>query len=504
MKSGLRFGSRAISSLTSTLIVTAILIVGIGTGLTLLNANQPSLPNSVSSGSSQTSPNSSSQTASSFSTTIKDSSSSSSSLATSHMTQSSSSFASSSTTSSSFTQSNPKLANTTNPTMATGLATFYFRGLYWAFYREFNLNKGNTRSFYSTSPDGNRWSSAVLFSTNATVVSSSGEYVYYAYSEESSFNRSSIYFRRGILSSSGTIQWSTPADQIAYTAEADQNHSVSLNPTSVTNDSSGYPWIVSKEYIGPSPRTETPNGGCPNSGVGDAWCTSPYSIVLKSSSNDGTFKTQTGFPYVVGGGVIATSGYGPWASINSVSSTNGSVILATCAGFYGEGFNSTNYLRIWNGESWDGSIVKIPCGPVMSSLSDGDLIHMIFLNYPGTNETVYNYKTGLIQEFQVSNSPLASDGDVITLSNSTIYITSTDSLDHGIIIMSRQLNQNHWVQADHFNVTSNANSYVNLVASPLAVTLPNSEQIGLLYGIQDSAGDNGTGTWTLYFMLYSG
>lgn len=166
----------------------------------------------------------------------------------------------------------PSTIGTSTTTSATAYAfgrkTFYAASRYWAFYCD-GSNVG-----WRSSADGSTWSS---FNTIAAgshgrriVVFFDGTYVHYARITDTTADP--MYYRRGTPNSDGSITWSA-AEQTALAGQA----SIVWQFPYIIVDSNGYPWIGYRGYNG-SVYT-------------------PY--VTKSSTNDGTWTTETGFPYTL-------------------------------------------------------------------------------------------------------------------------------------------------------------------------------------------------------------
>lgn len=145
--------------------------------------------------------------------------------------------------------------------------TLFAAGLYWAFY-----NTGS-QIVFKTSSDGSTWSAATpvcpVSGGYQFCIFFDGTYIHYARGS------STIFYRRGIPQSNGTIAWSATEQQVATGIQ------VSTVVPMVAVDSGGFPWI-SVEGSG----------------------TTVAATIYKSSTNDGTWVTASGFPKI-----ISLSGY---------------------------------------------------------------------------------------------------------------------------------------------------------------------------------------------------
>jgi hypothetical protein len=161
---------------------------------------------------------------------------------------------------------------------------FYAKGLHWLFYHD------GSNFVYRTSSDGIVWSDSAVVRTGGSVsaysvVYDDGDYVHIAYADGAS-----LYYRRGKLASDGTITW-------------DDWRNTGLNPSLypvIALDSDGYPWVGVKYVTG---------------GV-------HYPYVTKSSTKDGTWTTDSGFPYQ-----LSATLTGDWAYAVPVALTGGKVYV---------------------------------------------------------------------------------------------------------------------------------------------------------------------------------
>lgn len=213
--------------------------------------------------------------------------------------------------------------------------SFYAKGLYWLFY-----DGGDGRVYYVTSKEGVNWSSGILVRVaNAeqfSVVHDGSNYIHYGYG-----GGAPLYYRRGLLASDGTITW-----------DAEQT----VVPCGV-GDGTGYPIII------------LDSEGCPWIGyqfgeVGPTY--KPY--VVKSSTKDGTWTTDAGFPYklsdITGTFVIAV----PLALSNNkvyvLYSNHGDKV-------YGQLYDAG-----WSAEE-TASTNNVDMAPLVAVVDSNDNIHLI-------------------------------------------------------------------------------------------------------------------------------
>jgi len=142
--------------------------------------------------------------------------------------------------------------------------TFFCKGNFWLFYSHF----GDV--YYASSPDAINWTSTLFVAgggdgTNWAFCTDGTDYVHVARA-----GGADCFYRRGLLNANGTITWDP-----FRTVYSVVNHDCYI--PNIDLDSSGYPWI-----------------GFQVLDTVALW-RRPY--VSKSSTNDGTWVTDVGFPY---------------------------------------------------------------------------------------------------------------------------------------------------------------------------------------------------------------
>lgn len=178
-------------------------------------------------------------------------------------------------------------------------------GLYWGFYQD------GTDFVYKTSADGSTWSS------KTAIVAPCHEQRFSLWFDDTYFHivyvgATYLTYRRGNPASNGTISWDA----------ADSLDIVGTVPD-IALDSNGYPWIAYRDYV------------------------SYHIQVVKSSTKDGTWTTEAGFP-----DQITSEGNSGWsATIDPLLDGKMAVVYDKCV--------TTTRCRIWNGASWDAEEVAI-------------------------------------------------------------------------------------------------------------------------------------------------
>jgi hypothetical protein len=221
---------------------------------------------------------------------------------------------------------------------------FYFGGRHWVFYSE-DVNYG-----YKSSVDGITWSSYEIVEATGGAgwefsLYHDNTFIHYAYTYAEK-----MYYRKGLLRTDGSITW-LAAHQLVITATGEV-----LHPT-IAVDSGGYPFI----------------------GYYEGGLNLPY--VTKSSTNDGTWVTASGFPYN-----IKNWGDNGWG-VFVVPLTNGKV--------YAVYSKDAEYVRgkLWNGASWGSEEVissqTVPYYCHLSATSYGDSVCVAYAMTASSQDLMY-------------------------------------------------------------------------------------------------------------------
>ena len=211
---------------------------------------------------------------------------------------------------------------------------FYASGRFWVFYSD------GTNMVFRTSKDSLGWgSSTIVRACNSGEKFSiwfDGTYLHYTYSQTGP--NVPTYYRRGIPNSDGTITWSAVEQTAVAATTEDYYHPV------ITVDSNGYPWIgYRKGFVS-------------------------YPFATKSSKNDGTWQTASGFPYQ-----LETFARADWYVV-LVPLTSGKMFA-----FYSSAGNQI-WGKRWVSGSWSASVVTPSAARdfSISAVSQGDDIHLAF------------------------------------------------------------------------------------------------------------------------------
>jgi len=229
--------------------------------------------------------------------------------------------------------------------------TFKAEGRWWMFYCDDYYNG------YCTSTDGVNWGGFTNFTGPDRYngfdldVYFDGVYLHYASID---MYETTIYYRKGVPNPDGSISW-VADEQVAVTLTG-----FSAREVSICTDSSGYPMISYRNNTGDS----NPPG------------------VSRSSTNDGTWSTATGFPLNVNETMWTSS-----CQICVIPMTNNKVYAwyTDYNDFWG---------RIWNGTGWESQeymnltddVDELYAAWGRSLLNDGDDIHLVYL----TENAPYN------------------------------------------------------------------------------------------------------------------
>jgi len=217
--------------------------------------------------------------------------------------------------------------------------TFFANTRFWCFYSD------GTNMTYQTSTDGSTWSGEtdIRACTDGYMFSIwfDGTYLHYVYTSHT--GATAIYYRRGTPNSDGTITWSD-SEQTAVAGTG----GVTLQNVHIGVDSGGYPWIGYLRYTG---------------GTDD------YPYITKSSMNNGTWSTQSGFPYNLEA-TDSTAWY-----VSSVPLTNQRLVAVFAY------VGGVVRVKGWNGSAWNTTVTTtsgINLGYMHSAVNEGDDAHIVF------------------------------------------------------------------------------------------------------------------------------
>jgi hypothetical protein len=232
----------------------------------------------------------------------------------------------------------------------------FANGRFWIFYCD-----GNDM-VYNSSTDGSNWGNSEPIRKELRYVADGydfsvwfdGTYVHYA-----AYYRigNDLFYRRGLPNSDGTIDWDNEQTVTDY-----------LERPSICIDSEAYPWI----------------------GYSDG-TSSGHAYVTKSSTNDGTWTTDSAFPYRLN---EAETSERDWY-VSVVPLTNGKV-YATYAHTYARG---AIYGKLWNGSSWGPEeAIEVPTTEDVdyperySVVADGDDVNILYQRTGGGYNNIYYKK----------------------------------------------------------------------------------------------------------------
>lgn len=230
--------------------------------------------------------------------------------------------------------------------------TFYANGRYWVFYT-------TGSGVYRTSLDGTAWSGETQWRAAIDYGYKCGFWfdgvnVSYVYSTSTVGNP--MYYRRGVPEADGTITWAAAEQTVLQVAG--EYYTV----PSIIVDSNGFPWI-SYSHAGNLPK------------------------IIKSSTNDGTWTTEAGFPHQLDANADSS-----WKSA-AVPLTDGKILAIYWWG------SAIYRLRVksWTGAAWNAEdiIAATPASSIMQAAAVGDDVHIVFQEN-GTfdlKHVVYNYAT---------------------------------------------------------------------------------------------------------------
>ena len=206
-----------------------------------------------------------------------------------------------------------------------------------------------TSIVYQTSVDGITWSTAIVLKADGVVghrigLAFDGTNFHYAYNR--SGDGDDTLYRRFTLGATGALTYAA-AEQTALAVAP----GTSVLYPSIIVDSSGYPYISHVLFTNSYPNT-------------------PWSgYITKASTNDGTWTTAAGFPYI-----YATNYSAKYPTASMAALTDGTVYIAYCR-------DDTNYIygRLWN-SSWSAEeqiTIETTADNQPHLVADGTNIHLV-------------------------------------------------------------------------------------------------------------------------------
>jgi hypothetical protein len=313
--------------------------------------------------------------------------------------------------------------------------TFYAQGRRWVFYSD------GSNIVYRTSTDGLTWTSAVTVRSggfgNGFSIWFDGTYLHYAWAWASS-----LYYRRGMPNSDGSITWSAPEQTIPFTSVA---------YPSIAVDSNGYAWICYVDF----------SNGCP--------------YVIKSGNNDGTWgTTPPQFPYQ-----LATGDYG-WQA----------VVVPLVGGkmFIGYGYRGSTFkAKTWTGSTWNTEVQTssaIQSGQYIGAIAENDEVHVVFLKATSYDIIYANYSyvsNSFVSEITLKATASSTSAPVIGRNPDTndLYIFWAGSPSASHIYYRRYLAlYKIWTSEMNWLDESSGPLYSN---DDLSCAYSSNELLGLIY-----------------------
>lgn len=239
---------------------------------------------------------------------------------------------------------------------------WYAAGRHWVWYRD---QVSYVR--YRTSTDGVTWSGDTTIKTGVSLDSDfstwyDGTYCYYILRVGTT-----LYFRRGTPQTNGTITWSA-AEQTGISTTA-------AHPF-VSADSGGYPWIGYRDSV------------------------SNCTYVTKSSTNDGTWSTDAGFPYLL---TATTSAIWRTSIIPMTSSR-----MVAVYGYQ----NDYIHIQAWNGTAWQAAVNTTSQFGMTNGFSQAVLGEYAYIGFI----KITNYHL-MIDKYSYASNSIVSETDILTASS---------------------------------------------------------------------------------------
>lgn len=225
---------------------------------------------------------------------------------------------------------------------------FFMAGRLWIFYSD------GKDAVFRSSVDGINWNSPTVFGKGGHFGHRFGcwfDGVHFHYALCTAALGADVFYRRGVPAVDGTIDWATE-EQAAYDTTPDKN----VMYPKIIVDSGGHPWISFMQLVYQEPNTP------------------PYdTLVLKSSANDGTWKTEDGFPFPL----VAQKMVAGYPDPVGVPLTSGKTLWFYNTHLEGDDIYAS---RIWDGHTWEAEEVVVNPGSPYSffnAVADGDDVHVV-------------------------------------------------------------------------------------------------------------------------------
>lgn len=235
--------------------------------------------------------------------------------------------------------------------------SFGANGRFWVFWSD------GVNMVYSSSIYGTSWTKTNMRISDTGRYCSlwfDGTYIHYVFSPDSI--NSSTYYRKGTPLSNGTIEWVAPEQLVIGPSEG-----VYRGDPAISVDSNGCPWISYRDE-------NLTSGGF-------------YPYVTKSSTNDGTWVTEGGFPFQ-----LSTTSQGDWGGSSAPLTAGKVLVIYAVAG-------APVKTRCWNGSAFEAEIASaanIRQGELYCATVDGDTVHFTYLKATSYDVlySLYNYTSG--------------------------------------------------------------------------------------------------------------
>jgi hypothetical protein len=330
-----------------------------------------------------------------------------------------------------------------------GRRVFYTQGRIWIIFWWASGTSGNI--YYTSSADGVTWATPTDtgFRCNRPPVAYfDGTYVHIAY-QRGDPGYYYLCYVRGTPNSDGTISFGSVQNAIATSSN--------YIPTSIIVDSSGYPWI-----------------GYRYSSDGSSW----YPYVTKSSKNDGTWATASGFP-----SQLSTYADSYWLiELAPLTSGKIAVIYTSIA--------RSVYLKSWTGSAWNSAVSPSSAfassytNPWVSAVAVGDIVYVSYPRQTANNPTLvkYTYSSNSFSSvMDIESSGTSGSTSMLCYDaalNLIYYVTTYNGLNYKV-----------------YNITANTLSSANLISSDspyaLGLTVPymrrsSSEPVFVVYDVGSS------------------
>lgn len=214
-----------------------------------------------------------------------------------------------------------------------------------------------------------------------------------------------VLYRRGTPQSDGTISWDA-AEQVAFTGAG------SILEVGINTDSDGVPWVCFEHF---------------NAGTGSY----PIPKVTKATAADGSWTTDTGFPYT-----LSTTTTRWWTQVVRLNTTGAMVVFYWHSNFnLDPGAQPTILAQVWDGTGWVGLFGELAVDdpPRADQFGGGRISDFCVASDPDVGEAYAVWYDTTVDEFTMAKIDISGlyPSAVIGNGESALYVTAAIGVDTG-------------------------------------------------------------------------